>query len=58
MVACICHAVSDDVLEEIIDNHGCQTIEDIRDRIDICQSCRQCEMWIEKMLESNRYANI
>jgi bacterioferritin-associated ferredoxin len=39
---------------ELAEAEGCETVEDLRERIDICGSCRMCLPYLRKALETGQ----
>jgi bacterioferritin-associated ferredoxin len=51
---CICHEVPFEEALELAEAEGCETVEDLRERIDICGSCRMCLPYLRKALETGQ----
>jgi bacterioferritin-associated ferredoxin len=51
---CICNEVSFERALETAEKHGCQTVSELQKRIDICDSCRMCLPYLQKVLETGQ----
>lgn len=49
---CVCFGVSFEELQEIAEDRGCKTIEDLRDYVDFGLACSMCNPYVLKMLET------
>ncbi len=50
MIICICKNVSETKIRLELSN-GAKTIEDLKDRLDICTQCRKCRKEVKGIIE-------
>ena len=51
MILCICSAVSEDTVRDIIKVHNCQDIPDLWKHIELCVTCASCKFAIEDIIK-------
>lgn len=56
MYICICSGITDSHLEELVDKHGCKSLEECKQHIDVCSGCMMCEDHCHMVIE-NKYYN-
>lgn len=51
---CICHSVPFEKALEAAREHNCETLEELREHIDISNSCQMCDPYLRKTLETGQ----
>lgn len=53
MFVCVCNAVNDRVIKDIVRKENVKTLEELQSRIKICDRCRLCEPTIHDIIQSS-----
>lgn len=51
MIVCICNCISEDKLIETIEKYEIQDIEQLREKLSVCNNCCTCQKYIENMID-------
>lgn len=50
MIVCVCNRVNEDKIVETIEEHKIQDIEELREKLNVCNNCCCCQRYIENMI--------
>ena len=53
MFVCVCNAVNDRVIKDIVQKENVQSLEELQSKIKICDRCRLCEPTIIDIIQSS-----
>ena len=53
-IICLCNEVFDLELREYLDTHPVKSLDELRDRVSICNKCMQCEQLVEVEISLSR----
>lgn len=51
MIVCICNCVDEEKIVKTIKNNNIKNIEDLQEKIKICDNCCTCKRYIENIIE-------
>lgn len=51
---CICHEVSFEKALKVARARGCETVEELKRHLDICDSCEICRPYLQEMLDTGQ----
>jgi bacterioferritin-associated ferredoxin len=54
VIVCVCNNKNDAELKEVIDSFGIQTLEQLQEKVDVCNCCLCCESCIEEIIDECR----
>lgn len=54
MYVCVCNAINDRVIKECVRREHIYTLEDLQERMTICNRCRLCEPTILQILDDEK----
>lgn len=57
MIVCVCNCINEEKIIKTIEENNIQNIEELRNKINICNNCCMCQKYIENMIDLFKIIN-
>ncbi len=51
MIICVCNRINEEKIVKTIEEHDIQDLEELRNKIEVCNNCCACQRYIENMID-------
>lgn len=51
MIVCVCNCINEDKIIKTIEEHHIKDINELREKLNVCNNCCLCQRYIESMID-------